>query len=483
MANRQLRSEVLKRALKACIVQPVIRKYQVVAVRAMWGSDVDAREVIWGKRMQMENILLSNEQVSCFFSCITYMARPRKRKSMRNEGEEEEEADSSSEGDNRNGANAPETFPGISFWIACDLPNCTLSQFETNLSKSFMQAGLNLTTCNAIQTRGKYLNLLVLEILSMFFEYFTPHLIFVGKTSALQAFSGSLYQVLKDHNREEAKRIVEISHRTMIRSAARDEGVQLDHVAVMESEQYSMKPCQLILTKNIDKEVYQDVIRGLSEIRFTSLDLKVIDKSEGTEVTIPVKPTNKLCQSVDIVRRMMERNSFGLCNGGVYKKIGESRYTYVYCCSVKSYLYRSLKNKAIANEITPNLRELVFLLSDGECQIIDHITLDYNYIECLPNGVCYNIAKKCFDIKPNLKGSPRAFVRYFHREGKNPEPKPFIEGVENSFPDRNVQLRFYQKWYQILLAGQYPMKEKKLLLVGPPDSGNQVGLLHFKVIK
>lgn len=47
----------------------------------------------------------------------------------------------------------------------------------------------------------------------------------------------------------------------------------------------------------------------------------------------------------------------------------------------------------------------------------------------------------------------------------------FLLGVENSFPNPVVRKRFYKKYYQLLLHGKFPMKETKLCIVGPPDSG------------
>ena len=44
-------------------------------------------------------------------------------------------------------------------------------------------------------------------------------------------------------------------------------------------------------------------------------------------------------------------------------------------------------------------------------------------------------------------------------------------GIESSFPDCITRMSFYQKYYQLLLQGKFPMKEKKFLVVGPPDSG------------
>ena len=48
---------------------------------------------------------------------------------------------------------------------------------------------------------------------------------------------------------------------------------------------------------------------------------------------------------------------------------------------------------------------------------------------------------------------------------------PLHLGVENSFTNPITRLKFYQKYYQILLHRKFPMKERKLILVGPADSG------------
>ena len=44
-------------------------------------------------------------------------------------------------------------------------------------------------------------------------------------------------------------------------------------------------------------------------------------------------------------------------------------------------------------------------------------------------------------------------------------------GVENSFPNPVTRKLFYKKYYQLLLHGKFPMKETKLCLVGPANSG------------
>ena len=53
-------------------------------------------------------------------------------------------------------------------------------------------------------------------------------------------------------------------------------------------------------------------------------------------------------------------------------------------------------------------------------------------------------------------------------------------GIHDSFPDELVRRIFYQKYYQILMHGKFPMKERKLLLVGPPDSGKTSWFAPFQ---
>jgi hypothetical protein len=66
MARNTLKDSGLKRALKAYIVPPLIKKYQVVSIRALFNS-----KTLWGKRIQLENILKDNDKIVAFFSSVT----------------------------------------------------------------------------------------------------------------------------------------------------------------------------------------------------------------------------------------------------------------------------------------------------------------------------------------------------------------------------------------------------------------------------
>jgi len=141
-----------------------------------------------------------------------------------------------------------------------------------------------------------------------------------------------------------------------------------------------------------------------------------------------IKPTSKFMLAVDVVKRYMQNFGFGLFDGAMYKKAPEAVYTFIYCCTVKNFLLHILGNVEVADQIATFITPISSLLSERSCRAIKPIKLDFNYIEVLPEGFCFNIKEKRFERRPcDLNGSPRAFVKYICN-GKVPYPKPFVEG-------------------------------------------------------
>ena len=58
----------------------------------------------------------------------------------------------------------------------------------------------------------------------------------------------------------------------------------------------------------------------------------------GNSVSVPKKPSSKIGQSVDLIRRVMKSNNHGLHDGCIYKKWEEGEYIYahIYCTSAKT---------------------------------------------------------------------------------------------------------------------------------------------------
>ena len=122
----------------------------------------------------------------------------------------------------------------------------------------------------------------------------------------------------------------------------------------------------------------------------------------------------------------MTKFKYALYDGAIYKKVKESRYTYVYGYSVKSFIQRILGNPEAAEQIHGHVSSLIGMLSEKSSRLIKPMEIDFDYIECL-NGYCFSISKKCFIKNPPLEKSPRAFVRYTY-DGNVPYPQYFIQG-------------------------------------------------------
>ena len=100
----------------------------------------------------------------------------------------------------------------------------------------------------------------------------------------------------------------------------------------------------------------------------------------------------------------MERFSYGLNDGSIYKKIDKAVYTYIYCSNVKDFLHYIMGNLEVADQIAGQINSINELLSHHNCRIIKQIEIDYNFIE-VNDGFCFNIEKKLFEKEPaELKG-------------------------------------------------------------------------------
>ena len=120
--------------------------------------------------------------------------------------------------------------------------------------------------------------------------------------------------------------------------------------------------------------------------------------------------------------------NYGLYCGRIYHKCEDAKHTMVFCCSVETFLLSILSNQNVADIVTPFVGMLTQLLSKPACRLIKPITIDYNFIEVLPDGMCFDIAHKCFVKDPVMTGSPRAFCKYVYNEDRCPYPLKFVQG-------------------------------------------------------
>lgn len=143
---------------------------------------------------------------------------------------------------------------------------------------------------------------------------------------------------------------------------------------------------------------------------------------------VSARPRSRICQAVDVVRRVMAEENCKLHKGFVYKFIPESTATYTFYKSVKDYIMRIIGNQDVADVICGVTWEVIKHLKEPSCRMISQLKINYNFIE-VNDGMFFNIEKKSFESDVDLRGSsPRAFVIYAFNAEKIPKPKHFIEG-------------------------------------------------------
>ena len=110
----------------------------------------------------------------------------------------------------------------------------------------------------------------------------------------------------------------------------------------------------------------------------------------------------------------MEQFQFGMFDGSVYEKATEASFTYVHYSSVRTFIHHILDNNEVDDQIAVYVHPIIALLSERSCKIISPLVLDFNFIEVLPKGYCFNIERKVFEHNPtSLKGMSHNIFKTF----------------------------------------------------------------------
>ena len=239
----------------------------------------------------------------------------------------------------------------------------------------------------------------------------------------------------------------------------------------------------------------REFVLGLESIKYAqfqydlvnNVDIETPDNQRHENTPIQASPGNKLLVAIKAIEKLMRDLDYSMVRGEMLRKVPEGKYSFTRYCSVAEFVHASLTNGKIADILAAQVTNVINILSHPACQIIRQLKFNYNLIEVKPTGVCFDIAAKKFIANPfsdNVIGqeSPHAFVSYTYREEHVPNPKVFIEGIENSFPDADKWMHFYRKYYQLLCHRRLPLKTKKLCLVGDPNSGKTSWFAPFQGI-
>ena len=176
-----------------------------------------------------------------------------------------------------------------------------------------------------------------------------------------------------------------------------------------------------------------------------------------------------LINDIGIAMRTME---YALFHGKIYKKCPMAKFTYAYKCEVKAFINCLAANESFKSRLLQNMRKVIDVLADPDCEVIRPICVDYNLIE-VNSGQCWSIKERCFLSSPIPEEkiglvTPRAFVKY--ESSKEPDAKYFREILQNSLNEAEIG-EFCEDFLRLLNFNQKRHKDRVPCLVGDANSG------------
>ena len=104
---------------------------------------------------------------------------------------------------------------------------------------------------------------------------------FLGKENTEEAYTATLYAVLKDHACKDAIELTIAGYKKSVKKAADLQGFSIENVETVEGSDFSVKPVQIVLNNNLDVMVKQEIKDGLQKMKFLNFDYKLIEDEES----------------------------------------------------------------------------------------------------------------------------------------------------------------------------------------------------------
>ena len=227
-----------------------------------------------------------------------------------------------------------------------------------------------------------------------------------------------LFKVLKDHNNKFMQDLVTAFYQQCFLTVA--EGF------LSNSESMDVEECG---TENV-------VSVRVIQASFKSIVSEAIDKMMGAKLVIDrygldgnsqesqeertsdrMEPRlgDKLTVLINDISIAMRRLEYALYRGTVYKKCEGATYTYSYKCDVKAFVNSLAANESFKARLLRDMKKVIDILADPDCEVIRPIVVDYNLIE-VNEGKCWSVSERRFlnnAIPAEKMGlvTPRAFSR------------------------------------------------------------------------
>ncbi|XP_028403921.1 uncharacterized protein LOC114526506 [Dendronephthya gigantea] len=435
--RKQLDSKRIENSLRANILPLIGDHLEAAACRAVWRvrhADIDiARNQIASKRLRLDQVVGAMNGVQFFFSCITSV--------MCN-------ARSATDYDSNEPIRTPESYPAIGYFVVYkESATCNENRLFSIIHNEDLDASVT-----PIRVRKSS-----------------------GSNNEMEKAAKQLFQVLKDHNNKSIQEMLQVSNVYCYRNSegtpSDDDSDEDDDDGRLVSSYFPNVPCCLLVVN--ESEFGDRLSAAVRNLESDGLVLNLANTKVVNLVETPLSTNNEIAALIDKIDKCMKLCDHALYRSEIYTKPEGSKFTFVKMMDVTSYLHKLLANEVLRDKLIQHFQSVDRLLSHRACAIIHQIKFDVDLIE-VSHCYCFSIKARKFIVCPipeSMRGklSPRSFVPYDC--SKPPNPGYFRDGIVNSFPDDDVRARFLNKLYQCLLAFSMPHKVRKLVVVGPKDSG------------
>ena len=166
-----------------------------------------------------------------------------------------------------------------------------------------------------------------------------------------------------------------------------------------------------------NKEEYETTLKNISrKLCQDGLVFDYVLSSVLCNLPARVSPPSDLENATDMIQKAMFYFGNALNHGGVYGRLKEAKYTYVYMMQADSYLHKLLASELLRDPIMKHQREIEKYLSSHDCTKIPHIEFNFDLIE-VSYGKCLKLSARKFNDCPLQdkdigKKSPRMFTAY-----------------------------------------------------------------------
>ena len=284
-----------------------------------------------------------------------------------------------------------------------------------------------------------------------------------------------LFRVLKDHKNQMIQELVNASYGHCFRN-------EMDSL-LGEEDFMDMQDCgtEKVARVWLTNSCFGSTLkRSITKLQDAKLQIDMFgfhadNPQSGDEET---RLSDKLTVLVNDIGLAMKKMEYALFRGKMYKKVPLAKYTFAYKCEVRVFINSLAANEFFKARLLKDMRKIIDILSDPDCEVIRPISIDYNLIE-VDGGHCWSIKERRFvndPIADEKMGviSPRAFTRY--DPDKEPDPKYFKEILENSLSQAEIR-EFCEDFLKLLNFNKKCLKDKVPCLIGDANSG-KTSLFH-----